>query len=100
MSKKVFEAIKAGLEDAAEYARGDNKKRKTYRVKVKNVDVRKVREGLSMSQAEFAEAFGVSPATIKNWEQERRQPEGPARVLLNVIARYPKVVLKSIAASK
>ncbi len=39
-----------------------------------------------MSQGEFAACFGVNPATLRDWEQGRRQPEGPARALLNIIA--------------
>jgi putative transcriptional regulator len=40
-----------------------------------------------MSQNDFAEQFGISAATLRNWELGRRQPEGPARVLLTIIDR-------------
>jgi putative transcriptional regulator len=49
-----------------------------------------------MSQDEFAAQFGISPATVRNWEQGRRQPEGPARVLLNIIEREPDVVKRAL----
>jgi putative transcriptional regulator len=58
------------------------------------VDVAQLRDSLGLSQTEFAEAFGVSVGTIRNWEQGRRSPRGPARVLLNVIAKEPEAVMR------
>jgi putative transcriptional regulator len=52
------------------------------------------REGLSQEQ--FAAAFGVSLGTVRNWEQGRRTPDGPARVLLTVIEKSPRTVLRAI----
>lgn len=45
-----------------------------------------------LSQAEFADALGVSKRTLENWEQGRAEPTGPAKVLLNLVARYPDTV--------
>lgn len=45
-----------------------------------------------MQQEQFAARFGFAPASVRNWEQGRRQPECPARVLLALIARHPEVV--------
>ena len=45
-----------------------------------------------LSQAEFASALGVSKRTLENWEQGRAEPSGPAKVLLNLVARYPDTV--------
>ena len=64
-----------------------------------NVDVRAIRAGLGLSQAAFARRFGFSPATIREWEQGRRQPEAAARVLLLVIASKPEVVDEVLAAA-
>ena len=61
------------------------------------VDVTSVRHKLSMTQGEFAAQFGISPATLRNWEQGRRQPEGPALVLLNIIAREPEAVRRALS---
>ena len=55
-------------------------------------DVRTVRQKLRLSQAEFAARFGFAPSTVKNWEQGRTQPDGPARILLAVIAHRPEAV--------
>jgi hypothetical protein len=51
--------------------------------RVPAVDVRKLRRGLGLSQAQFATRFGFSLDSNQNWEQGHRQPEGPARTLLS-----------------
>jgi putative transcriptional regulator len=56
------------------------------------VDVRTLRQKLGLSQSEFAARFRFAPATVKNWEQGRTQPDGPARILLAVIAYHPDAV--------
>jgi len=53
---------------------------------------------LDLTQAQFAETFGVSCETLRNWEQGKRKPEGPAKVLLNVIAHDPKCVFEALRA--
>lgn len=87
-----FDEIRAGLEDALQYARGQRASEREHRVEVPVVDVQVLRARLGMSQAEFAAAFGVSVATVRNWEQGRRIPRGPARVLLSVIDQEPEAV--------
>lgn len=58
--------------------------------------VRSIRERMGMSQATFARLFGISVDTLQNWEQGRRQPEGPARMLLRVIDREPEAVRRAL----
>lgn len=55
-----------------------------------------IRARLRLSQTEFARAFGISAGTLRNWEQGRRQPTGPARLLLRVAAKRPKAVLEAL----
>ncbi len=50
------------------------------------------RSHTGLSQAEFAAALGVSKRTLENWEQGRAEPTGPAKVLLNLVAKYPDTV--------
>jgi putative transcriptional regulator len=59
-------------------------------------DVRAVRAKLGVSQTEFAMMIGVSVATLRNWEQGRRTPEGPALALLRVAAKNPKAVAEAL----
>lgn len=56
-------------------------------------DVQAIREGMGLSQAAFAALLGVSPRTLQDWEQGRRQPTGPARSLLRIADRHPEVLL-------
>jgi len=51
-----------------------------------------IRERSGLSQAEFARSIGVAVGTLRGWEQGRRRPEGPARVLLALIERRPRIV--------
>lgn len=62
------------------------------------VDVAAVRKRLGVSQGVFARKFGLSVGTIRDWEQGRSQPDGPARVLLQVIDREPQAVERALAA--
>ncbi len=59
-------------------------------------DVKAIREKLEASQAEFALMIGVSVATLRNWEQGRRTPDGPALALLRVAARNPRAVAEAL----
>ena len=62
----------------------------------KQIDVAAVRATAGLTQEAFANHIGVSVATLRNWEQNRRAPEGPARVLLALIARDPKIVRRML----
>jgi putative transcriptional regulator len=62
------------------------------------IDVAEIRRRLKMTQVEFSRNFGLSLDSVKNWEQGHRVPEGPAKVLLAVIARDPQAVQKALAA--
>jgi len=85
--------VVAGLKEAISYAKGDQPHVRVTQYNVPdNIDVRKLRERLGMSQAEFALRFGFSLGTVRQWEQGRRYPDGAARVLLTVISHSPKVV--------
>lgn len=61
-------------------------------VMVPAVNVKAIRLGLGLSQTKFAARFGFAPASVRNWEQGRRIPDGPARILLAVIGEYPGMV--------
>lgn len=59
----------------------------------RDVDVAALRRRFRLSQAKFAALLGISINTLQNWEQGRRRPEGPARVLLRVAAAHPDALL-------
>ena len=81
-----------GLEQAVAWTRGENDNVRVTRVYVPDVDVRKVRTKMRLSQAQFATKFGFPPATLRNWEQGRARPDASTRVLLAVIAKHPEAV--------
>jgi putative transcriptional regulator len=97
MTKKAFAKTKAGMTDALAYARGDRAGGRASVVRVPSINVRAARQKLGMSQDRFARTFRVSVATVRNWEQGRRRPEGPARALLRVIERAPKAVERALS---
>jgi putative transcriptional regulator len=62
-----------------------------------NVDVRKTRASTGLSQAKFAELLSIEVSTLRNWEQGRREPTGPARALLRAIRNNPVDVVKALS---
>jgi putative transcriptional regulator len=80
------------LNEAIAWTRGENANARVTLVHVSEVDVRKVRTKMGLSQSEFATKFGLPPATLRNWEQGRSRPDAPTRVLLAVIAKHPEAV--------
>jgi putative transcriptional regulator len=63
-------------------------------------DVAMLRRFVGLTQRQFARALGISVHTLRNWEQGRRHPDGPAIALLRIAARHPRVIrenLKSVA---
>lgn len=62
-------------------------------------DIVALRRFTGLTQQAFAEALGISVHTLRNWEQDRRHPEGPALALLRVAARHPQVLMENLAAA-
>ncbi len=87
----------AGLKEALADARGEIAL-PSYTVEVpERVDVAALRHQLGLSQAAFANAFGLDVTAIHAWEQGRRRPDRAARVLLAVIAKEPGAVRRALA---
>jgi putative transcriptional regulator len=69
----------------------------TYRAHIPaDIDVQSIRKSLGLSQAVFASRFGIAPGTLRDWEQRRKQPDGPARVLLTIIKNEPEAVQRAL----
>ena len=81
-----------GLKQAVAWTQGENDRVRVTLVQVPDIDVQHVRQKMGLSQAQFATKFGLSPATLRNWEQGRARPDAPTRVLLAVIAKHPEAV--------
>lgn len=62
-------------------------------------DVAALRAFVGLTQADFAKALGISVHTLRNWEQDRRRPEGPALALLRIAARHPRIIRENLASA-
>ena len=96
MREQDFKNLTKSVRQAGRIRRGSIKPSRVFTFKP--ADIRSIRLKLGKSQAEFALMIGVSVATLKNWEQGRRTPEGPARALLKVAAKNPKAVAEALSA--
>lgn len=93
MRKKLFEELKQSLHEAVEIKDGLRKPSRVFRIDPQN-DIVKVRGKLGFSQSKFAAVLGISTDTLQNWEQGRRRPTGPAKILLKIAAKHPEVLLE------
>ena len=92
---KLFDRIMMGLGEAAGHAEGRDVAGIVVHVP-DHIDVVAVRERSGFSQPVFASRIGVAVATLRNWEQKRREPDGPARVLLAMLDRNPRIVEETL----
>ncbi|MBX9908550.1 MAG: helix-turn-helix domain-containing protein [Beijerinckiaceae bacterium] len=97
MKDDDFNGLMLSLRQARAYARGEAVPGLKVHI-IEQVDVAAIRARTQLSQVAFARKIGVSPGTLRNWEQKRRRPDGPARVLLAMLARNPRVVEETLAA--
>ena len=91
---EFFDGIKQGLTEALHYSEGKCPKAVVH--KFTPIDVKNIRSNLDMSQTEFASSFGISVSTLRHWERGDREPQGPALVLLNIVAKEPQAVLNAL----
>ena len=98
MKAEAFEALLTSVRQAGRIQRGEARaaRRTTYRP----ADVKAVRAALGQTQEGFAAMIGVSVATLRNWEQGRRMPEGPALALLRVAAAEPRAVARALRSGE
>lgn len=95
---ELGEQLLEGMENALAYAKGQPVAgTRTTVVQVPEMDVRAIRKRLDMTQRSFAEAFGFSLSSVRNWEQGLRRPEKAARLLLALIDRHPETVRETLA---
>ena len=62
-------------------------------------DIAALRRFVGLTQMQFAQAVGISVHTLRNWEQGRRRPDGPAIALLRIAARHPKVIRENLPSA-
>lgn len=92
--KTAFQEMMHGLDEVESFLAGNGK---GFKVHVPDeVDVKRIRARLKMTQSRFSDVFGFSLDAIKHWEGKRRTPEASARTLLTVIARNPEAVIAAL----
>jgi putative transcriptional regulator len=90
MNDELFSELVESVRQGGAILRGKAKPSRAFEIAAP--DVKRIRAQYQLSQSEFAALLGISVATLRNWEQGRRAPEGPARVLLQVAAKHPDAV--------
>jgi putative transcriptional regulator len=91
---ELFDELLESVRQGGAILRGEADAGRTFHFPEKDgvPDVAAIRDDFGVSQAQFAELMGISVGTLRNWEQGRREPEGPASVLLEIAYRRPDVV--------
>lgn len=95
MDKKLFAELTESLEQMGEIVRGERAPSREFAMDA--LKVREVRAATGLSQDKFARIIDVRVGTLRNWEQGRREPTGPAKALLRAIHNDPKRVLRALA---
>jgi putative transcriptional regulator len=88
---EFVKSIDAALQEVLDHVQGKITL-ESRKVDVPRPEVRAIRQQYDLSQQDFSRLFGISVRTLQQWEQGRRFPQGPAKVLLNVIAKNPQAV--------
>jgi putative transcriptional regulator len=92
MNKKAFAEMVSSVQDMGRHMRGE-KVAGARVTKVREPNVRTIRRKTGLSQSQFAVLIGMNLRTLQNWEQGRTRPTGPARALLRIVEKNPKVML-------
>jgi putative transcriptional regulator len=98
MKDDLFEELLQSVREGGAILRGEAAPADSFTAD--DPDVAGVREQYGLSQSKFAGMLGISVRTLQNWEQRRRRPEGPARILLRVAARHPEAVLDTVFSER
>ncbi len=91
MKDELFAELLESVREGGAIMRGEVEPKHSF--KSVDPDVVAIRRKYRLSQAKFAALLGISVATLRNWEQGRRKPEGAAKVLLRVADRHPEAIL-------
>ena len=94
MNKKMLDEVLESVVQGGRILRGEMKPAR--RSEIRDEDIRAIRKKLGVTQREFALLIGVSVGTLRNWEQGRRRPDGPAQALLRVAAKNPRAVAAAL----
>jgi putative transcriptional regulator len=91
MEAYMFEELLASVNEAKNIM--DGKAQPSRRFVFEEPNPKEIRAKLKLTQDQLADLMNISVHTLRNWEQGRRHPEGPARVLLNVVNNHPEILM-------
>jgi putative transcriptional regulator len=91
---ELFDELVESIREAGAIHRGEKLPSRVF--KVEKPDIKAIRSEIGLTQVQFAALLGISVNALRNWEQGRREPEGPAKVLLLVAAHRPDAILESV----
>jgi putative transcriptional regulator len=94
MKEEMFNELLESIRQGGASVRGEMRPSRVYHYDTRNI--KRIREKYHLSQSQFAAMLGISVRTLHNWEQGRRSPAGPARVLLEVAATHPEALLETV----
>jgi putative transcriptional regulator len=94
MKEELFAELVASVKEGGAILRGEQATSRMLHLD--HLDIKQIRDGYDLTQAQFAALLGISVRTLRNWEQGRRVPEGPAMVLLRVAASHPEAILDTL----
>lgn len=91
----LFNDLMSSVQQMDEVVRGERQPSREFAINA--LKVKEIRQATGLTQARFASVIDVQVATLRNWEQGRREPTGPAKALLRAISNDPKHVLSALA---
>jgi len=94
MKDELFSELVASVKEGAQIVNNEKEASRTF--PYDRLDIRHIREKYNLTQEQFAVMLGISLRTLRNWEQGRRVPEGPAMVLLRVADKNPRAILDAV----
>jgi len=94
MKKEIFDELLESVKEAKSIKNKEQAPSRTFLMQEPNP--KEIRTKLELTQAHFAALMNISIHTLRNWEQGRRQPDGPAKVLLNIVSEHPEVLVKAL----
>ncbi|NLY12368.1 MAG: helix-turn-helix domain-containing protein [Gammaproteobacteria bacterium] len=91
-----FDELLESVQQMDDVVKGERASSREFHVDA--IQVKEIREATGLTQVQFAQRIGIEVATLRNWEQGRREPTGPAKALLTAIKNDPKHVLQALGA--
>jgi len=94
MNKECFDELLESMKEGADIINNRVKPARSF--EINNNRVKELRLRNKLTQDKFAQLLGISVGTLKNWEQGRRKPTGPANILLKIVDKNPEILIANL----